>query len=62
MLSLQKMNLIELNTIEATEIDGGKNWFQKNWDSAVKDVLNPIRDANKETLGGLLDFIRGGRR
>lgn len=38
MLNLEKMNLLELNAQEVIAIDGGKNWFQKNWDSFTKDI------------------------
>jgi hypothetical protein len=38
MLNLEKMNLVELNAQEVIAIDGGKNWFQKNWDSFTKDI------------------------
>lgn len=35
-MNLENLNLVELNAQEVQEIDGGKNWFQKNWDSAVR--------------------------
>jgi DNA-binding cell septation regulator SpoVG len=61
-MNLEDLNLVELNAQEVTEIDGGKNWFQKNWDSAVRDVLHPIRDETRNTLDSIGDYLSGGGR